>query len=445
MPATSRGIAFLFFTFCLTSLGHCHDAASQATASESGDMDACTYTIVETIPEGINFSSGFTKHLTTYDAWTELINISTSEIKIASFYWTLSANLTTYPSAILGAQIYQHLLHAGKNRSINIKITQNAPNRRFPNVDSELLRASGAATVRNLNLTRLGHNGILHSKFWTVDGRHAYIGSANMDWRSLAQVKEVGILMRNCDRMVSDLEKIFEVYWEMSAENAKIPATWPANLSTTINSSSPAQMDLDGTSTSTYISSAPPFFTTPGRTEDIDAIIDVIRKAKEFIYVAVMNYLPLGYYSKPKRYWSVIDDALRRAAVENGIRVRLLVSKWNNTKPAMWNFVESLAALNTSGISIEVKAIVIPALTEEQQRTPYARVNHQKMMITDTAAYVGTSNWEPNYFIQTTGVGLVINQNSSYSVRGQLKAIFERDWNSNFTYYVRPGHRRKCL
>lgn len=30
--------------------------------------------------------------------------------------------------------------------------------------------------------------GVLHSKFWVVDGRHIYVGSANMDWRSLTQV-----------------------------------------------------------------------------------------------------------------------------------------------------------------------------------------------------------------------------------------------------------------
>lgn len=30
--------------------------------------------------------------------------------------------------------------------------------------------------------------GVLHSKFWVVDGRHIYVGSANMDWRALTQV-----------------------------------------------------------------------------------------------------------------------------------------------------------------------------------------------------------------------------------------------------------------
>lgn len=32
-------------------------------------------------------------------------------------------------------------------------------------------------------------SGVLHTKFWIVDKKHVYIGSANMDWRSLTQVQ----------------------------------------------------------------------------------------------------------------------------------------------------------------------------------------------------------------------------------------------------------------
>lgn len=31
-------------------------------------------------------------------------------------------------------------------------------------------------------------DGVLHTKFWIVDKTHVYLGSANMDWRSLTQV-----------------------------------------------------------------------------------------------------------------------------------------------------------------------------------------------------------------------------------------------------------------
>lgn len=41
--------------------------------------------------------------------------------------------------------------------------------------------------VRKVNFGRLTR-GVLHSKFWIVDKKHVFIGSANMDWRALTQV-----------------------------------------------------------------------------------------------------------------------------------------------------------------------------------------------------------------------------------------------------------------
>lgn len=42
--------------------------------------------------------------------------------------------------------------------------------------------------MRNLDFNRLIGAGILHTKLWVVDGKHFYVGSANMDWRALTQV-----------------------------------------------------------------------------------------------------------------------------------------------------------------------------------------------------------------------------------------------------------------
>lgn len=42
--------------------------------------------------------------------------------------------------------------------------------------------------VRSLNFSKLLGGGVLHTKFWIVDRKHFYVGSANMDWRSLTQV-----------------------------------------------------------------------------------------------------------------------------------------------------------------------------------------------------------------------------------------------------------------
>lgn len=43
------------------------------------------------------------------------------------------------------------------------------------------------AEVRGVDLQSIT-GGILHTKLWVVDKKHMYLGSANMDWRSLTQV-----------------------------------------------------------------------------------------------------------------------------------------------------------------------------------------------------------------------------------------------------------------
>lgn len=50
----------------------------------------------------------------------------------------------------------------------------------------------------------------------------------------------------------------------------------------------------------------------------------------------------------------------------------------------------------------------------------------------------GTSNWSGDYFENTAGAALVVNQTASQTpgestVQSQLQAVFERDWDSAYT------------
>ena len=82
----------------------------------------------------------------------------------------------------------------------------------------------------------------------------------------------------------------------------------------------------------------------------------------------------------------------------------------------------------------------VPA-SESQRKIPYSRVQHTKYMVTDNAAYIGTSNWSADYFVSTGGIGYIINQTSpdaknqlySDTIQRQLEDVFSRDWNSNYT------------
>lgn len=62
------------------------------------------------------------------------------------------------------------------------------------------------------------------------------------------------------------------------------------------------------------------------------------------------------------RYWPTIDNALRRAAFNHRVDVRLLVSCWAYTDPAMLHYLRSLRALNNPHAHISVDVVWITNL-----------------------------------------------------------------------------------
>ncbi|KAF6026042.1 PLD3 [Bugula neritina] len=123
---------------------------------------------------------------------------------------------------------------------------------------------------------------------------------------------------------------------------------------------------------------------------------------------------------------------MRQIAFERNIQVRLLASYWNHTDPVMMNYLQSLKMFSSN---IDVKVFVVPTYGD-QAEIPFSRVNHNKYMVTDRVAYIGTSNWSGDYFLNTAGVGMIFNQSDSSSqtdIRHQLNDVFMRDWKSEYS------------
>ncbi|KAK9394201.1 phospholipase D3 [Crotalus adamanteus] len=412
--------------------------------------DSCRSVLVESIPEGLTYDDNSTVSSSTFETWQSLLRSARSSVDIASFYWTLS-NRDTHthdPSASQGEEILSELQHAA-SRGIVLRIAVNPPSTRMPSADLQVLEKSGAQ-IRQVDLPRLTR-GVLHTKFWIVDQLHIYLGSANMDWRALTQVKELGAALYNCSCLAQDLGKMFEVYWALGLPNTTIPSPWPSNYSTTYNRETPLELKLNGTEAAVYFSSAPQALCATGRTDDLQSLLSVIEGAQEFVYVAVMSYLPTMEFSHPRRFWPAIDDHFRKVAYEKRVRLRLLVGCWRHSKPNMFPFLRSLAALqdNRTHYSLEVRLFVVPA-NETQAKIPYARVNHSKFMVTDKVAYIGTSNWSGDYFLHTAGSALVVAQSPARAgnqptLREQLQRIFERDWNSGYSRGLDPEGQWEAL
>ncbi|KAI6233589.1 hypothetical protein M3Y99_00894900 [Aphelenchoides fujianensis] len=281
--------------------------------------------------------------------------------------------------------------------------------------------------------------------YWTLH-HHIYVGSANMDWRSLTEVKELGVVVRNCSCMAIDLQKVFAIYWKVADSNELMREPWHLNLRPAFNHAHPLNISFNGVPMRTFISSSPAPLNAKGRDHDADAIIYVISQAREYVRVAVMDYFPATLYMGEERnyYWGLLDDALRGAAFR-GARVDLLISQWNyrrvvSTRPEMLGYLRSMLTINNvlpfhvggRRGEINVRLFTVPT-SPEQRQIDHGRVNHNKYMVTEKMAYVGTSNWAADYFITTAGVGVIFETVENPTIVSEFNAVFERDWTSNYT------------
>ncbi|XP_019725747.1 phospholipase D4 [Hippocampus comes] len=422
----------------------------QASQNHVVSMDQCSMVVVESIPQHVQYKANGTFGIPLEKVWKELLSIATEELEVVSFYWTLTGNDTNITSSSdrPGREILEQL-QSLPSRNVSVRVVTSLPSINSNSTDLKILAEKGVH-VREVNFGRLT-GGVMHSKFWIVDRRHVFIGSANMDWRALTQVKELGMVIYNCSSLARDLYKIFLSYWVMGEYNSSLPVSWPPSFDTDINKEHPLLVKKDNITSRLYIASSPPSFCPESRTRDLEAIVSIISEAQHFIDVAVMDYSPSIRFHRPKRYWPVIDNAIRAAAFERRVRIRMLISCWPYSFPGMLPFLQSLASLDSvkDHISIQIKFYILPV--GNQTNIPFSRVNHNKYMVTDKAAYIGTSNWDGDYFLTTAGVGLVISQHAPHSiwkieaVQAQLQAVFNRDWYSEFAVnFAEPGHRADC-
>ncbi|XP_078090118.1 5'-3' exonuclease PLD3 isoform X2 [Mustelus asterias] len=387
--------------------------------------DPCSFVITESVPDGVVYNKNATKYQSTYNSWLNLINIANSSLDIASFYWTLTGRdiNVTDPTSKLG-EILLHELGKLPLRNVSVRIASSTLS--FPHqlsTDLNILKAKGIQ-IRKVNFHKL-MNGVLHTKLWIVDKKHIYIGSANMDWRALTQVKELGAVVYNCSCLANDFSKIFEAYWILGLPNATIPSPWPSFYSTNFNKETPLEVKLNGTATKMYLSSSPSRMCAKGRTTDLEAILSGINSAKKFLYVSVMEYFPTSRFLRHVLYWPHIDDSLRKAAIERHVHVQMLIGYWKHTDKSMLAYLQSLQALgNIKKVHFDVKLFIVPV--GKFHNIPYARVCHTKYFVTENVAYIA-------------GVGLLINQAEENeekpgdTAHHQLKALFQRDWNSNYS------------
>ncbi|RLN98704.1 hypothetical protein BBJ28_00027264, partial [Nothophytophthora sp. Chile5] len=194
----------------------------------------------------------------TFEALTRHVHAATTSIDLSAMYWNLlgKSDRAVYSDAEMdrfGASRGHNLLQAlrdaaGRGVKLRILTAKQAPG----DDESENAHVSDTTDrsctvlpdevqlvvdvdpqnvqVRCWSGPEWYGSGILHQKIWVFDARHVYVGSANTDWKSLAQVMEVGVLMENLSpacAVMLDMQRLFDTWWLFAS-----PSLLPAKTAT---------------------------------------------------------------------------------------------------------------------------------------------------------------------------------------------------------------------
>ena len=278
----------------------------------------------------------------------------------------------------------------------------------------ERIRRIKGLELRVLPFGKISNDGIIHAKYIVVDGRVAFVGSQNFDWRALKHIHETGLRVTDA-RIVSQVQAIFEMdwkAWEFVQRGLRVPS--PLRLT-----------DEAPRNLRAYLVASPRNYLPDGVGDSEAELPRLIEEAKEEIRVQLLDYAPLR---RDLSFYPVIDNALR-AALARGVKVKLLVSHWNLEKPAV-DHLKSLSLLP----GIELRFSRLPEAKEGH--IPFARVNHSKFMTIDgKLAWVGTSNWSGGYLDKSRNLELVVKD---AALARRLNVVHSQLWDAPYTEKLDP-------
>jgi phosphatidylserine/phosphatidylglycerophosphate/cardiolipin synthase-like enzyme len=336
--------------------------------------------------------------------WSEMFDAARKEIVIAQFY-------VASQSGSRLDDVIEHLAAAGA-RGVRIRFLMEERGKSASDPATiERLRAIPKLEFRFLEYGKLSENGIIHAKYLVVDGRSAYLGSQNFDWRALAHIHETGVKIDD-PVVAAQMQAIFEFDWQaqsLIAQGLPVPAPKRAAVP-------PARGNI-------YLVASPAAATPAGIGDSEAELVDLLGQARSEIDVQLLDYAPLSYgphHTRP--YYATIDNALR-AAQARGVRIRLMVSNWNTEEPAIAH-LKSLAVLP----GVEIRIVTLPQAA--QGFIPYARVIHTKAMAIDgKIAWIGTSNWAGGYLDKSRNLELVL-RDEAFARR--IQQLHRQTWDSPY-------------
>lgn len=356
----------------------------------------------------------------TREVWLEMLRASRRSIDIAQFY------IADAPGQGLEAVIAEVVSAA--SRGVRVRVLAE---KKFSGTYPETLerwRAVPGMQVRIFDLAgRTG--GVLHAKYFIVDDETVFVGSQNWDWRALAHINELGLRVRDSE-IAAAFTQVFAYDWDLAADTDPADAD-PADADPAV--ADPADIDRGAAFSDTFPRRiedergsheltpvfSPRALLPEGARWDSDALTVLIDGARDSVKLQLLSY---GTYAP-------LENALLRAA-SRGVRVSLLVSDWSLSSSKQ----KDLKRLQTAE-GMTVKFTAIPE--HSSGFISFARVEHCKYLLADdTRAWIGTSNWSPDYFLESRNTGIILR---SKPLCVLLHEKYAMSWNGPYATTIDPS------
>ncbi|CAB4265870.1 unnamed protein product [Prunus armeniaca] len=367
--------------------------------------------------------------LSTGDVLKWLASNSTERLDVIAQYWQLVAHPEDPRSgdfgyskedlqrfgAQEGASVYSALENAA-DRNVTIRLLSHSGV--YPDYTTEPTNlASGRPNVKNVTLllSDWWGSGIVHTKVWISDLRDVYIGSANNDWKSLTQVKELGIYLVDCPKIARKVETYFDNLWKLASLNSTAHTTtvsdqqwqidrqvpcwshfveYKARCSSPLPGSvethhvagypilsdpymfklplqTPGYNDSNLQPQSSYLSFAPPELSFGRYQADEQAWVETIKSVGigGTVRISTMDWLGQSQYLKQTVYWASLSSAISEVVFSKKATVKILVAYWahfiNSTDPYLKSLLYSNVLCSSSKYNhcagkVEIKYYIVP-------------------------------------------------------------------------------------
>ncbi len=344
----------------------------------------------------------------TSQVWLEMIGGARRSLDLAHFYASDSA-----PSALTAVI---EAVEAAAERGVRVRFL--AEEKFYATYPQTLERFGARAniSVRRFDVAK-SYGGVLHAKYMLVDGEELFVGSQNFDWRSLEHIVELGVRVR-ASGAAKSFGTIFEADWSVAG------GAGLGDVFAPLAELAPLSDTLEG-ATVRYLFS--PRSALPNEAWwDLPELVRWIDSAERSVDVQLLTYRAT---TRERQYWDVLESALRRASAR-GARVRLLVADWGKRKGT----IEGLQSLEPLA-NVEVRMASVPP--HSSGHIPFARVIHSKYMLVDgRRLWLGTSNWERDYFEQSRNASVFLEGGECPARVGRY---FNALWEAEMTERVDPS------